>query len=334
LESDFAELARTARRLVDPVVLAGLKKPRPPVVYRATLLIWLQLLGAWAIALFAPLWLVWLPLLVNIAVTQAMLLWVHEASHASLFPSRRRNDIWCDVFFAGPVGISVAAYRVRHLSHHAHLGTHEDQDAYPYRWPIKGPRALARLSLAVLSGGVGAWLAFSKYLRRQDALAPVAYGPRWIAPVVTVAFNGGLLLACIAVGRWYLYPLIWAYPILAIAIALNIVRTIAEHQPEDFPRYEHGRETAMRPVARTTTPGFLEKWLMYQANFNYHVEHHAFPTVPQHNLAILHRHLKEQGLYRLYPHALQRSGFMKFIRLHAARPDPALARAGHQVADA
>jgi hypothetical protein len=37
----------------------------------------------------------------------------------------------------------------------------------------------------------------------------------------------------VAAGRWYLYFLLWAYPIIAVAIALNIVRTIAEHQPED-----------------------------------------------------------------------------------------------------
>ena len=49
----------------------------------------------------------------------------------------------------------------------------------------------------------------------------------------------------------YLYFVLWAYPILAVAITLNIVRTIAEHEPEDYPRFENG-EVAMRPVARTT----------------------------------------------------------------------------------
>jgi fatty acid desaturase len=116
-------------------------------------------------------------------------------------------------------------------------------------------------------------------------------------------------------GRWYLYFVLWAYPIVGVAVALNIVRSVAEHQPEDFPRFRDGLETAMRPVARTTVPNWFEKWMLYQANFNYHVEHHIFPTVPRHNLGKLHRHLVIKGFYRQFPNSLQSSGFAKFWQL-------------------
>lgn len=315
MDPHYSELARAAHPLVDKSLLAELKRKRPDAVVIATALIWLQLIASWALALLGPLWLAFVPFLVSCALVQAMLLWVHEASHFSLFEDRRRNDIWTDLFFAGPIGVTVAAYRVKHSSHHADLGTAQDQDGYPYHIEVRGTRALALVMLRSLSGVLGLWLAKSKYVGSTVALPATAVSPRWIGPLVTVVFNAVLLGLCILSGRWYLYFLLWAYPIVAVAVALNIVRSIAEHQPEDFPRYRGGREVSMRPVARTTVPNWFEKWMLYQANFNYHVEHHLFPTVPRHNLGTLHRHLVAQGFYRQFPQALQRSGFAKFWQL-------------------
>ena len=245
-----------------------------------------------------------------------MLLWTHEASHFSLFRERRFNDIWCDLFLSGPIGISVASYRNKHMTHHAHLGSNQDQDSYPYRFDIKGSAALARVMALTLTGALGLWLIFEKYLKPLACKTVDAVNaPHWVAPMATIAFNGTLLGLCILSGHWYLYFLLWVYPIIAVAITLNVIRTVAEHQPEDFPKFRDGAETAMRPVARTTVPNWLEKWMLYQANFNYHIEHHLYPAVPQHNLAHLHRRLVDGGFYRRFPGLLQRSGIAKFLVL-------------------
>jgi fatty acid desaturase len=304
--------------MVDPALVASLKRPRPSAVYSATALIWLQIVLSWSLALFGPLWLAWIPFIVHCAVTQGMLLWVHEASHFHLLSGRRSNDVWCDIFFAGPIGMSAASYRLRHLSHHAHLGTAQDADSYPYRQSIKGAPALAWVLIKTLSGFMGLWLAVEKYGLSARRAAGAAVSPRWLAPVVTAVFNLALLGACVATGRWYLYFVLWVYPILAVAITLNIVRTIAEHQPQDYPRIENG-EVTMVAMARTTVPNRFEKWLMYQASFNYHVEHHLFPAIPQHNLVHLHRHLLAKGFYERFPGCVQRSGFAKFIQLSRNR---------------
>jgi fatty acid desaturase len=301
--------------LVENSVLAALKSRRPGVVVVAAAVIWLQLLLAWAVALLGPLWLAFLPFIVSCALAQAMLLWVHEASHFSLFDNRRVNDIWCDVFFAGPIGVTVAAYRVRHLSHHAELGTSKDQDGYPYFIPVRGRRALMKVMACSLSGLMGLWLLRTKYLGLTPTPRAEQVSPRWIGPLMTAVFNSVLLIFCILAGRWYLYLALWIYPIVAVAVALNIVRSVAEHQPEDFPRFKDGLETAMRPITRTTAPNWFEKWLLYQANFNYHVEHHIFPAIPRHNLGKLHRHLAARGFYGQFPNSLQNSGFKKFWQL-------------------
>ena len=315
MDPKYSELARAAHPLVDKAFLAELKEKRPEAVIVATALIWLQLVASWTLALLGPVWLIFIPFLVSCALAQAMLLWVHEASHFSLFESRRRNDIWCDIFFAGPIGITVAAYRVRHSSHHAELGTSKDLDGYPYHVEVRGTRALMMVIGRSLSGLMGLWLARNKYLGATAPVAVEPVSPRWLGPLVTVVFNLTLGLLCIMAGRWYLYFVLWAYPIVAVAVALNIVRSVAEHQPEDFPRWSGGIEIAMRPVARTTVPNWFEKWMLYQANFNYHVEHHIFPTVPRHNLGRLHRHLVAKGFYRKFPNSLQGSGFAKFWQL-------------------
>jgi fatty acid desaturase len=315
MDPKYSELARAGHLLVDKSFLSGLKEKRPMAVVVATMAIWLQLGLAWALALVGPLWLLFVPFLVSCALAQAMLLWVHEASHFSLFSSRRANDIWSDVFFAGPIGITVAAYRVRHSSHHADLGTNLDQDGYPYHIEIRGRRALMGAIGRSLSGLMGLWLARTKYIASSPERPAAQVSPGWIGPLMTIIFNSVLMLLCILAGRWYLYFVLWAYPIVGVAVALNIVRSVAEHQPEDFPRFRDGLETAMRPVARTTVPNWFEKWMLYQANFNYHVEHHIFPTVPRHNLGKLHLHLVAKGFYRQFPNSLQRSGFVKFWQL-------------------
>jgi fatty acid desaturase len=317
VDPKYADCVAAARGLIDQEFIASLKKPRPGAVALATALIWLQMVLIWTLALFGPLWLLWLPFLAICALTQGMLLWMHEASHSSFCLDRRANDIWCDVFFAGPIGVSVAAYRARHLTHHAHLGTKNDEDSYPYRITVRGFSALTMVIVRTLTGMMGIWLAKDKYLNGASLKTETTSegSPRWVAPAVTLVFNFSLLGLCVWSGRWYVFFLLWVYPIVAVSILLNIIRTIAEHQPQDFPRYEDASEAAMRPVVRTTIPNWFEKWMMYQANFNYHLEHHMFPGIPQHNLRKLHLRLREGGFYRQFPASLQTSGFAKFWRL-------------------
>ena len=302
MDADFSECAHAAKQMVDRAFIRALTKPRPLVIVAATATLWAQIVVAWAVALYGNPLLIPLAFVVMCAVAQGMLLWTHEASHFSLFPNKRLNDLWCDLFFAGPVGISVAAYRAKHMTHHAHLGTDKDEDGDPYHFNVKGKRQLTLFFLKTLSGIVGAKVTFQKYLGAGHNGAPAQHiTPRWLSLGITLVFNLGLLGLCISA--------------VAVGIALNVVRTVAEHQPEDYPHYVGQAETAMRPISRTTVPSFLEKWLLYQANFNYHVEHHLFPQVPQHNLKLLHDRLRSSGFYEEFPDALQTSGIAKFFKL-------------------
>lgn len=327
-EASFADCARLARTMVDREWLENIRSPRPVLVALLTASIWLQLALSWALALFAPLPFSILSFVINCAAVQAMLLWTHEASHYGLTSNRRLNDRWSDIFFSGPIGMSVAAYRAKHMSHHAHLGTEQDDDLLPYTFNIKGRRALTAALLKTLSGQVGIALALDKYsgVAKSDYANQIR-GER-TAKIVTLIFNGLLLAACVAAGRWYLYFLLWVYPIIAIAILLNVVRTTAEHQPENFPH------DPIEPLVRTTRPNWFEKWLLYQANFNFHAEHHLFPGIPHHNLRAMHAKLVERGFYERFPQCLQRSGVAKFVAIARSRGSTDLPHAATEAAPA
>jgi fatty acid desaturase len=283
-----------------------------PRVLRATAILWAQLLAAWAVALWGPAWAIIPAAIVILVCQQAMSLWVHEGSHNTVLAAKRVNDLYIDALFGTPIGMNVRTYRTNHLTHHAHLGTREDLDRWTYAFPLRTWRA-AREFLLLASGWYGLKVAFRKYgaaiVVGRSKLDEPAQLDRL---AMSAAWNLALLLVCWAAGRWWLYPLLWLYPMLSFTVLLNVFRSTAEHQPAHYAGAVD--QLADAPAVRTTTPPFWQKWAFYQSNFNYHLEHHAFPYVPSFNLPQLHRHLVAAGFYERHPECLQRSAFAAFAR--------------------
>lgn len=240
-----------------------------------------------------------------------MQLWVHESSHFSLFPNRKLNDLWATIFFASPIGVSVRTYRRFHMTHHARLSTTTDMDRFAFNVNVRGPKKLLGLVLRGLSCIDGLKIVVKKYLGPKCATS--AEGRDW-SLAITAGWNTLLLVACILADKWFLYFLLWVYPILGIAITTNLIRSIGEHQPVGFVGPASSGQD-ITPISRTTLPSPLEKWLMFQANFNYHFEHHLYPTVPATNLPKLHKHLVESSFYKKHPELLQHSAIAKVFNL-------------------
>lgn len=291
--------------------------PDSRTVVGATLIVWTQLLGAWCLALFAaPVF--WLPAFVMIcACVSGMQLWVHEASHYGLFRGRRLNDMWATLFFAGPIGMSVKIYRRAHMTHHAHLATPQDKDRFAFNVDIHGRRNLWRVIARGLLCIEGCHIALKKYSGISGESPETDRG----SMIYTIAFNVALLAACIYAGRWYHYLLMWVYPILGVAVTFNMLRSIGEHQPDDWRGVASDKEP-IPPVIRSTTPGFFEKWLMFQANFNYHFEHHLYPSVVATRLPELHKRLADQAFFTRYPELIQGSAVGRVLKMSGtAQPD-------------
>lgn len=312
----IAAIEKEARSLCPPATVKHWRVLQPSHVLMATFILWVQLLGAWIAALLGPA-LIWIPaFLVICACIVAMQLWVHESSHFTLFCSRALNDLWATVFFGSPIGMSVKTYRRFHMTHHAKLATANDMDRFAFNVDVRGSRRLVGKLLRGLLCIDGYLIVMRKYVGPKESASDLGRDQDLFFIAV---WNIPLLLACVLAGRWYLYFLLWAYPILGVAVTVNLLRSIGEHQPIGFAGLASPNQS-ITPVIRTTCPGYLEKWLMFQANFNYHFEHHLYPTVPAVNLPKVHQYLEERGFYQKYPELLQKSAVAKVLELSRGIP--------------
>ncbi len=305
-----------AKNFINPIAIKPLREPRPYQVFLATIILWAQLVAAWWMALYGSVWFYFPAFLIICACISAMQLWVHESSHSNLFKNRYINDIFATLFFASPIGMSVKTYRYYHMTHHAYLGTPADMDRFAFNINIKDNMGLIKMLLRGLCCIDGLKIILSKYLNVSSKKNILPVKKDWFGFISILSWNGLLFIVCIMMDKWYLYFILWAYPIVGVAVTINSIRSIAEHQPLDFYQSVNNDEN-IRPIIRTTLPNFSEKWFVYQCNFNYHVEHHLYPFIPAIHLPKIHAHLVKNGFYHQYPDLLQTSGVKKLLVLRS-----------------
>lgn len=209
----------------------------------------------------------------------------HEAVHYLLFASRRWNEI-VGSLCSWPIGFTMA-YRSVHLTHHGWLGEIQDPDLPNYeKNPITGSY-LAGVLFRTLSG----WAAASQFVRQSLGNA----GPKrqrgtrlHESPLMVAMTQLALLSLFAAVGAWPYYFLLWLFPLLTVTKALTTLRNLAEHLTleGDTTRY------------RTIRCGWIEQFLFAPMYFNFHAEHHLFPSVTFSHLPELHRLLNVDPYYR------------------------------------
>ncbi len=300
------DILKVGKELCEPSFIKSISNLRKSPIITGTFLIWLQLFIAWYIALklnpiFIP-----VSLLIITACHQAMALWIHEGCHR-LFENQKLNDLWVDFFFATPLGTTVSQYRSHHMTHHAYLGSAKDEDKWEFALNIRG-KNLALVILKSLSGIYG-FKTITKYLNKKAMQRTQS-----LRIFMSAFWNLSLLWLCILNERWYLYFLLWLIPLFTITKCLVIVRATAEHQPHDYSK-NNPDDTPHTGVVRTTLPNWLNKWIFYQVNFNYHVEHHLFPNVPFYSLPKLHKYLKEKRFYDIFPETIQYNPIKKLKEL-------------------
>ena len=77
------------------------------------------------------------------------------------------------------------------------------------------------------------------------------------------------------------YLVLWILPLVTVVQAILRLRAIAEHgATTDF--------SSPLTAARTNLGPAWLRWALFPHNVNYHVEHHLYASVPQHNLPALH----------------------------------------------
>ena len=223
---------------------------------------------------------------------------LHDASHLSLFRSRRWNRLVGHIA-AGQLLTTFRSFQALHLLHHKEFGTPDDpagEDYYGIRFDRT--RDLVWFLIKPAIGGTvieklrDYWGYYSRGLafetQKKAGQAGRNIKLREIAILAAVQL---VMLAC-AVGPsldLWRYPVMYLLPLATVFLFLARLRTFLEHGA-----LEHF-DTVPGRLARTTLSRGLGAAVISPMNFNYHHEHHRWPGIPSCRLPGLHRRLENEG---------------------------------------
>lgn len=267
-------------------------------------------LMAWATT--QPLWLQVPVLLLSVCLLGgrqlALAICTHEATHRTLFATRRLNDELVDWLCARPIGLDLYKYREHHFIHHTMTGTADDSDISLIEGLPTTRASLIRKFARDLLGitgmkfligrilmdvGLVKWTVATnvEWLPRRSLMHYIRCFVRNFTP--TLLTNLALFYALSAAGHSELY-LAW---IIAYVIPYPLfvrIRALAEHACTE-------RTLDMFSNTRTTRAGFIARMFVAPLNVNYHIEHHALASAPWHRLPEIYRLLLERQFVKAAP---------------------------------
>lgn len=213
---------------------------------------------------------------------------LHDASHRFLFPNAKLGDMVATVVGA-TVGVVFGQYKRNHLLHHRNTGRPTDPQYLDFAAPDSSASAYLRFCFAPLWGGrlfpylkrelaplfkprkrmaghdAGGLQATGSEDRRTSS-APIAllilFHAIFSLSCLIVASN--LFIACVALGFFY-------GSLGTLSLALARWRGVAEHQTYSEPLLDFSRNHA---------PSLFDRLTLSGSNFNFHLTHHLYPTLP------------------------------------------------------
>jgi fatty acid desaturase len=288
------EQVRLPRELLERSQVRALFQAAAPY-----LLVSLVVIGARAAPPGQSVWVLLLAFVPILAAQRCIQTTVHDLSHSLYSPRRATNDWLGNWFTAGLIGMRIESYRTVHFVHHAENGNDADPEYFDYEAVREKGGLLAYvLRYALL---LEAFPLISKYYlnrgKQPERGAPGSPGsePGFVASKLHI---GAAQLALLAVfvfvaGEPALYA-VWLYTALTWSPLLSRLRFVVEHPGRDD-----------RTV--TTLASWPERLFFAPFGFNYHFEHHLWPSVPPYNLRRTHEFMGERGFFRRHPQYLNDS---------------------------
>lgn len=215
---------------------------------------------------------------------------MHDACHYSLFGDRSAN-VRIGSFAGWFIGTSFKSFGRLHWRHHARFGEDDDPQGDDY------------LHLDGASPLIVGWhltrplFGYNLFKLRQFSHSsespPDRPSTTWRERMTFLAGMGlvQLSLAATASGLFAEPWLVLLYPFSAATFALFFSQTrgFAEHVPDPG-------ETPVQH-ARTHLPNWFDRLFFYTLNFNYHIEHHRYPSVPSCHLPRVHEVMRRSPDY-------------------------------------
>jgi fatty acid desaturase len=205
----------------------------------------------------------------------------HEAAHKLLFTNKDWNDRVGRWVLAYPSFVPLDAYRRGHFAHHKDEFGPNEPDLNLYNgYPIT--RASFRRKLWRDARGTSGWKNLKGLL---SAFTSATARP--LAVRIALA-QVPLIVLAIALGRWWLYPLLWLAPWMTVWRVINRLRSIAEHGGME-------RSKDRRRTTHHVHQTWLARFSMVPFNTGWHLAHHVDMGVPWRNLPKLHAELDQAG---------------------------------------
>jgi len=237
-------------------------------------------------------------LLLFLAAQRAFLTLVHDASHKLYSPDRATNDLLADFFAAGFIGMLLRKYRKIHLAHHAANGSADDPEFFGYE-VVTRAGGMGRFILRYALGFEVLYLLRKYHLGQDQYLGSkrIRKGsvdqPRRFEKLGIVTSQLALIGAFWAGSCLVLYP-VWLYVAMTWSPLLSRLRFLAEHPG-------HGQLT------KSTEGSWWERIYFAPYHFNFHLEHHLWPSLPPYRLGRVHAELARSGFFERNPSFLARS---------------------------
>jgi fatty acid desaturase len=194
-------------------------------------------------------------------------LFMHEAAHYNLAPSRKWNDLLSDLLICIWSGQNTSAYRVIHWDHHRFLGTTKDTEhsyfnALTPRFLLESLTGIAALKVLLF--------------REAKLKRSISFRERSM-PLAAFLTNGTIVLSLYSLGHWP-FALAWIVGLVAFFPFFGAIRQLLEHRrPDaalgtDFSKVRHEKYTRM--FREGPFASFLGG-----AGFTRHLLHHWDPQI-------------------------------------------------------
>lgn len=246
---------------------------------------------------------------------------MHDASHYSLFKSKKLNNIMGNFFGAYPIFNNIEQYRPYHFQHHIATGTTDDPDINLVKgYPAKIASMMRKLirdliGMTGIKADIGLLAMHSGFIKYNlgNVIDKIPNENRSWKTIFRNAYynlrgpivvNSLLFLILFLCGQPYLY-LLWIGANLTTNNFCLRIRSIAEHSVVEDTNNPYKN-------TRTTYANFLERILFAPLHVNYHLEHHLLQNMPSYNSPKLHKILLERGFYK---HGLLKDGYWEIIKM-------------------